>query len=122
MTVAGVCEVASNLVTITDPFGPSDMFVHKSTGTSYEALADLNNEQTLLGLEFIFSTGGLNPLSEEDSGTYLVNTYSIDNNAPYKIDENTFSAIFTPVRGHIGMTIHNLSSYYTYNAPTSYTF
>ena len=108
MTIAGDCVVVSNLVTITNPFGSSGTFVYSSNG--------------LLGLQFIFSTGGYNPLSEEDSGTYLVNTYSIDNGAPYQIDQNTFSDIFTPVRGQIGMSVYHLSSYYTYNAPTSYTF
>ena len=104
MTTDGLCSVTANLLTIRDPFG---------AGT-FTANAN--------GLRFIFDSGGENPLSEKDSGTYYVDTYAIVDGNPYHIDTNYFTNVFTPVRGHIGMNVFLISSYETYKSPTSYTF
>jgi hypothetical protein len=61
-------------------------------------------------------------LSEKDSGTYYVDTYALVDDLPYHIDTNYFTNRFTPTRGTIGMNIHHITSYQTYNAPMSYTF
>ena len=58
------------------------------------------------GLKFIFSSGGENPLSERDSGTYYVDTYAIVNELPYQIDTNFFTDVFMPIRGTIGMNVY----------------
>jgi hypothetical protein len=52
MTVEGLCSVHNNLVTVRDPFGSGSFSANQN------------------GLRFIFSSGGENPLSEKDSGTY----------------------------------------------------
>ncbi len=70
MTLEGLCKVESNLVTIMNPFGLSTFTANQN------------------GLRFIFSSGGENPLSEKDSGTYYVDTYAIVDDVPYHIDTN----------------------------------
>jgi len=104
MTEEGLCTVQNNLLTIRDPFGPGTFTANPN------------------GMRFIFSSGGENPLSEKDSGTFYVDTYAIVDELPYQIDTNYFTSVFTPVRGKIGMNVFLISSYVTYDAPTSYTF
>jgi hypothetical protein len=104
MTLDGICNVNKNLVTVRNPFGSGNFKANPN------------------GLRFIFSSGGENPLSEKDSGTYYVDTYAIVDELPYHIDTNYFTNRFTPTRGTIGMNIYNITSYETYRAPMSYTF
>jgi len=81
MTEEGLCSVSNNLLTIRDPFGPGTFTANEN------------------GLRFIFSSGGENPLSEKDAGTFYVDTYAIVDEMPYQIDTNFFTSVFTPVRG-----------------------
>ena len=104
MTEEGICYVHNNLVTVRNPFGSSTFTANPN------------------GLSFIFSSGGENPLSEKDSGTYYVDTYAIVDEVPYHIDTNFFTDKFTPTRGTIRMNVYSITSYETYNAPMSYTF
>jgi hypothetical protein len=106
MSNQATCIVSSNLVTITYPFGSS---------STYQAYSSA-------GLTFVISPGGFNPLSEKDSGDFFLNTYDIIGGVSYLIDTNTFSNVYTPTRGLIGMSIHLISSYRTYESPTEYTF
>lgn len=105
MSNLATCSVASNLVSITYPFG---------SGT-YQAYSTA-------GLTFVISPGGYNPLSEKDSGDFYLNTYDIIGGVNCLIDTNSFSTVYTPTRGLIGMSIHLISSYRTYDSPTEYTF
>lgn len=105
MSSSATCTVAANLLTVTYPFG---------TTREYEPSSN--------GLRFVFSSGGYNPLSEKDSGSYDVNTYAIIKGSPYHIDKNTFYNIFTPTRGTIAMRISDITTYITYNFPNTYTF
>ena len=41
---------------------------------------------------------------------------------PYHIDTNSFTSVFTPTRGSVGMIVKSITSYETYKAPTSYTW
>jgi hypothetical protein len=71
---------------------------------------------------FVFSSGGENPLSEKDSGSFQVDTYAIDGGLPYHIDTNVFYNVFTPTRGTVAMRISDISTYITYAYPNTYTF
>ena len=60
MSTSATCTVASNIVTITDPFGSSGTY---SAGGA--------------ALSFIFSTGGTNPSRACDAGNFGVTTSAI---------------------------------------------
>jgi hypothetical protein len=113
--VDAICTVYSNLLTLKFPIGTD-------ASTSYDNPIPVAGTANSNGLQFTFDTGGENPLSEQDSGRYYVNTYALVNDVPYQIDYNYFDNVFTPTRGTVGMTIDSITSYYTYDAPMNYTY
>lgn len=71
---------------------------------------------------FVFSSGGENPLSEKDAGSFEVNTFAYVDGQPYFIDTNSFTDVYTPTRGTVEMRISDVTTYLTYNYPNTYTF
>jgi hypothetical protein len=75
MDASAGCSVASNTVTITNPFGPSGSYTKGGAA-----------------LSFIFSPGGTNPVRACDAGSFDVRTYYVDKvndptgNTKYPID------------------------------------
>lgn len=51
-----------------------------------------------------------------------MNTFAYVGGLPYFIDTNTFTNVFTPTRGTVGMRISDITTYLTYNFPNTYTF
>ena len=74
----GSCQVSSNTLTITNPFGTGS---YTKNGSA---------------LSFIFSTGGTNPESVKDSGIFEITTYSYLDSDFYVIDLASLSNIYTP--------------------------
>jgi hypothetical protein len=84
------CTVKDNVLTIVDPFGSSGSYTWSSSGTA---------------LSFIFSTGGTNPISVKDSGTFTVNTYAKYSGTYYIVDTYSSDGLYTPTPGVLTATV-----------------
>lgn len=98
------CSVATNVLTLTNPFGSSGTF--SKGGSSFS---------------FKFSSGGTNPDSVRDAGTFTVQTYATISSIDYPIDSSTFTNVFTPTAAVLVATV-TPSSYVAYASGTTYTF
>jgi hypothetical protein len=64
------------VITLKYPLGTDD-------STSYDNPLPVAGTANSNGLQFTFSTGGENPLSEKDTGRYYVDTYALVDDVPY---------------------------------------
>lgn len=94
-TSAG-CKVSSNTVTITNAFG---------TGSFSKGGA---------AFSFVFSSGGTNPDSVRDAGTFSVKTYATISSNDYAIDSSDFTNVFTPTAATLTASVSLVSSYVAY--------
>jgi hypothetical protein len=108
-TVSGVtsssaaCSVSSNVVTLTNPFGTGSF---AKGGSAFS---------------FTFSSGGTNPDSVRDAGTFIVETFATIDSADYAIDYSEFDDVFTPTPALLDATVSLVSSYVAYESPVDYT-
>ncbi|CDW77580.1 UNKNOWN [Stylonychia lemnae] len=98
------CEMSSNVLTLTNPFGSSTF---TKGGSAFS---------------FMFSSGGKNPSIIADAGTFIVQTYATILSVDYPIDESSFTNVFTPTATLLKATLTTISSYVTNAQPSSYTF
>ena len=89
------CSVSGYVLTLTDAFGSSSF---AKGGSAFS---------------FIFSSGGTNPDSAVDAGTFQVDTFATISGTDYAIDSSTFTNKFTPTISSLKATISSVSSYVT---------
>ena len=95
---AGCAVDSSNTVTLTNPFS-------SSSGAAAGA-----------ALSFIFSTGGTNPQSAKDAGSFIATTYYYQGSTNYVIDTATFTDVYTPTPSVLtavvsGVTVAGVTNY-----------
>lgn len=98
------CSVSGNILTLTNPFGGSGTFAKGGSAFSFK-----------------FSSGGTNPDSVRDAGSFIVQTFATISSSDYQIDESTFTNVFTPTPAVLVATV-TPSSYVAYATGTTYTF
>ena len=103
------CVIASNKLTITNPFGSSGTF--SKNGVSFG---------------FTLSTSGTNPISARDAGSFIISTFAgvTDGSATtyYSIDSTTFTNKFTPTATALTAILSGVSSYVACDSGVTYTF
>ena len=102
-TSPGSCVVSGNVLTITNPFGTGS---YTKNGSA---------------LSFIFSTGGTNPQSSTDAGSFTIQTFAIIISSPYLIDEEVKTNVYTPDPFLLDAYVISVSSFETYFSPSTYT-
>jgi hypothetical protein len=89
------CSVSSNVLTLTNPFGSGSF---AKGGASFS---------------FTFSSGGTNPDSVLDAGSFTVQTWATISGTDYAIDEQIFTNVYTPKAEELTATIKDVSSFVT---------
>jgi len=97
------CAVATNVLTLTNPFG---------TGSFAKSAA---------AFTFSLNSAGTNPDSVRDAGSFHVQTFAIFSGSDYAIDDTSFSTVYTPTLKALTATVAS-SSMVTYASGSTYTF
>lgn len=115
LSLTASCVVTENVIILTNPFIGTQSYDPTVTGAS---------------LSFIFNSGGTNPMTACDAGSFHIYTYAIFGGIDYAIDYYMFNAkddimprfsAFFPLQAALTARMLPPSSYVTYHVPTTYT-